>query len=130
MIEGIVFDRAFAVVPLDIKHPKGQQTQLEVLIDTGFTGELTLTSEFIENLDLQCVGARTAELANGVFVETDLFAATCTWHGQDRKITVMRIDAQPLIGMEMLQKCRLTIDVKDDGLVRIQPLNEAQSSAN
>ena len=54
-----------------------------------------------------------------------MYGASCIWHNQDRKIPVMRMDAQPLIGMELMKNCRLSIDVMDSGPVKIQQLDNA-----
>lgn len=123
MIEGLVLGGSHAVIQLAVVHPDGTQTQLDVLIDTGYTSELTLGPELIDKFGLAFTGYGTAELANGVFVETELFAAKCFWHGELRDVTVMRIDAPPLLGMEMLATCRLTIEVVSKGLVTIEQLD-------
>jgi len=127
MIEGVVLDRKLAIVPLDIVSAGGKRIRIDVLIDTGFNGELTLSSDLIEDFGLQHTGTRTAELANGEFVECDLFAAKVVWHDGEREISVMRIDAEALIGMELLENSRLTIDVVDNGSVKIQRLDKQNS---
>jgi clan AA aspartic protease len=125
MIDGTVLDRTFAVVPFEILQNGGQRTRLEVLIDTGFTGELTLPSELIEALGLEFLDTSKAELANGVFIESDIYSAKCIWHDEVREIAVMRMESQALIGMELLENSRLTIEVTDNGAVRIQRLADS-----
>ena len=55
MTSGLVKERLEAIVAVAVIGPMKRQ-DVDVVIDTGFTGYLTLTSERIGALDLQRVG--------------------------------------------------------------------------
>ena len=44
MIEGVVNSAYEAVIPLSLRGPAGQAQEVEAVIDTGFTGFVTLPS--------------------------------------------------------------------------------------
>ena len=47
MIEGVVNSAYEAVIPLSLQGPAGQTQQVEAVIDTGFTGFLTLPPSLV-----------------------------------------------------------------------------------
>lgn len=53
MINGAVDDLGQASVPLEIRFSDGRFYSLEVVVDTGFNGHLTLYPELIEQLGLR-----------------------------------------------------------------------------
>ena len=75
MIRGKVSGDQQALVVIDIMDDKGQPRSLEVVLDTGFTGYLTLPLESIRQLGLSSVGQRTFELANGELFEFAAYRA-------------------------------------------------------
>ena len=52
MIEGVVNAAYEPVVTLAIHGPSGQASEIEAVIDTGFTGFLTLTPALAQELGL------------------------------------------------------------------------------
>ena len=52
MIEGVVNSAYEAVIPLSLQGPAGQAQQVEAVIDTGFTGFLTLPPSLVAELGL------------------------------------------------------------------------------
>ncbi len=82
MIKGRVNANQQAMVSIDIMDSRGRPRPLEVALDTGFTGYLTLPGDSIQQLGLPSVGQRTFELANGEVFDFDTYLATVSWHGQ------------------------------------------------
>jgi len=97
----------------------GQASRVEAIIDTGFTGYLTLSASQISELGLKEKGAREARLADGQLATFRTFLATILWHQTQRQIMVLQSDAGALIGMALLRGDRLTIDVVPEGVVSI-----------
>ena len=65
MIHGTVVNGIEVTLRLRIFGPSGQESDIDAVIDTGFTGELTLQRQLVESLGLCDLGFRTAILANG-----------------------------------------------------------------
>src|SRR5581483_4920953 len=100
----------------------GQEQEVEALLDTGFTGSLTLPPALIANLGLPWVSREDAILANGTVEQFAIYAATVIWDGLARPILVEAIDATPLLGMTLLIGHDLRARVKIGGLVQIEAI--------
>ena len=82
MIEGRVNAGYEAVVPLSLEGPEGQAQEVEAVIDTGYSGFLTLPLALVAELGLAFVGSGHAVLANDAEVEFDVYDVTVLWDGQ------------------------------------------------
>ena len=126
MISGSVSADQQALVTVEIIDGSGSPQPLEVVLDTGFTGYLTLPSESIEQLDLPFVGQRTFELANGELFRFDAYLAAMSWHGSLRDALVLQSDSTPLLGMTLLWGSRVTLDAVTRGEGTIKELAPSQ----
>ena len=119
MIIGRVTAERQAVIVVGIRDPGGRVVSVEGVIDTCFSGFLTLSPDIIITLGLPFVEARYYTLGNGSDVEMRLFRADVVWDDQDKTILVVEADDDALIGMELLEGSTLFIDVRTGGDVRI-----------
>jgi clan AA aspartic protease len=122
MMQGNVNDRLEAVVGLELIGP-ARRCRIDVVIDTGFNGTLSLESEVIREMDLRRNGTREGTLADGTVVEFDAYLGEVVWHRADRTVTVLESAGGNLLGMELLEDSRLTIDVLKEGRLTIQPIS-------
>ncbi len=71
-----------AILSVRVRGPDGQEAEVEAVIDTGFNGFLTLSTEIDDKLALPFAGSTSAALGDGAQVYLDLFEATILWkHG-------------------------------------------------
>ena len=103
MIVGQVNARTKAVIPLQIYDAYGQLVHLDVTVDTGFSGYLTLPSVTITQLQLIYDRTETYTLGDNNTVDFDLYRATLCWDGQDRLVFVLSTESEPLVGMSTLR---------------------------
>ena len=101
---------------------KGRPQPVEVVLDTGFAGYLTLPPESIHQLGLPSVGQRAFELANGELFEFQVYLGSVSWHGRPSDVLVLQSDSVPLLGMTLLWGSRVTMDALNDGEVTIEEL--------
>ena len=120
MIEGVVNSDYEAVVALTLQGPKGQPQDVEVVIDTGYNGFLTLPTALVLELELPFLGTGRARLANDEEVEFDTHDVTVLWDGQERHVQADAVEGTPLIGMRLLDRHYLNIEVEVGGRVNIQ----------
>ena len=120
MIEGEVNTHHEAVVRLLLLDSSGQTRDIETVIDTGFNGFLTLPPALVAELGLTRLGQKSLVLANGSRDIFDTYGVTVLWDGQSRFVDADEADAAPLLGMSMLDRHNLNIDVEDGGRVVIQ----------
>jgi len=121
MITGKIVDNQEATIKLEIVSVNYTE-KIEVLIDTGFTGELTLPSDLIERLGLPRIGELPITLGDGQIVDVEMYLTIVLWHGEERIVQALCTDGKPLIGMSLLYGNRLTLDVVTDGEVSIESL--------
>ena len=125
MIRGKVNQYQQALVTITVMGSEDGLQFLAVVLDTGFTGYLTLPPDSIRLLGLPSIGSRIFELANGEQFEFNTYLATVLWHGQPRRVLILRSDSVPLLGMSLLRGSRVTLDVLDDGAFTIEELPAA-----
>ncbi|MDE2803192.1 MAG: clan AA aspartic protease [Chloroflexota bacterium] len=120
MILGTVTGAYEAVISLTVQGPAGQTREVESVIDTGFTGFLSLPSALVTELGLPFLTTESAFLADGSLVSFSVHDATVFWDGHPRRVYVHISDATPLVGMRMLDGHDLNIRVRDGGRVAIE----------
>jgi clan AA aspartic protease len=120
MITGVVNSRHEILIRLPVRDSRGREQEVETILDTGFTGSLTLPTAVTAGLGLSWRSRSYAVLANGSIEPFDLYAATVIWDGTPRPILVQAIDAAPLLGMALLVGHDLRARVVDGGVVQIE----------
>jgi clan AA aspartic protease len=119
MITGTVNGRLEMMIVLPVRDSGGRDQAVECLLDTGFTGSLTLPSSLIRSLGLSWRSRSSAVLANGRVEHFDVFAAVVVWDGVARPILVQAIENPPLLGMALLRGFELRAHVVAGGTVVI-----------
>jgi clan AA aspartic protease len=122
MIYGVVNLRREATLPLVVGNANKQQQVIDTVIDTGFSGFLTLPSAIITTLDLPWSAADRVTLGDGSETLFDLYTANVIWDGQYREIYIAAAETEPLIGMALLYGYRLQVDTIEGGIVKIEEL--------
>ena len=122
MILGVVNAIHEAVVVLRLRGPSGIEVQVDALIDTGFDDQLVLPTSTIIALGLKLRSTSAAILADGSVKQFDYFDADVEWLGTWRSILVASVGDHALMGMQMLAKHELRIEVAPGGTVEISPL--------
>lgn len=122
MIAGRVNSSLEATIRLPLISPRGEEQALEAVIDTGFSGFLTLPPDLAESLGLRFLKRGQAVLGDGSTVIFNTYEAIILWDGQSPRISVDAAETDPLLGMGLLYGCELTIEVVEGGDTLIRPL--------
>lgn len=125
MIEGYVRVTEHGSEPvIGIRVLGGNDLEMEVeaVVDTGFTGELTLPHGTIERLELASAGTRDATLADDHTVDVAAYDAEVLWHERTVRIEALATSGAPLVGMELLRGSELRVEATPGGRVRIEEL--------
>lgn len=122
MIYGVVHLRREATLPLVVSNSNGQRQVVDTVIDTGFSGFLSLPSAIITTLYLPWSASDIVTLGDGSETLFDLYTASVIWDGLDRIIDVAASDADPLVGMGLLYAFKLQIEAVEGGYVTIEVL--------
>ena len=120
MIQGVVNASHEAVVSLSLQGPEGRTRDIEAVVDTGYSGFLTLPTGMVADLELPFAYVGRAFLANDDEVSFDVHDVTVLWDGMARQIRAAATGSTPLMGMALLDHHDLNIEVVDGGRVVIQ----------
>jgi clan AA aspartic protease len=122
VLTGRVNSRIEAVVRLWIRGPGGRVLETEAIIDTGFSGSLSLPQEMVTGLGLLPQGRMLGVLADGSEAFFPLYQAILLWHGKLHVIYVSAVESDPLLGMGMLHGSELAMQIMEGGEVAIRDL--------
>lgn len=122
MISGHVNANREAIIRLLVRDAAGQAQAIEAIIDTGFTGFLSLPSGLIAMLGLAWRGHSQAVLADGGLHLFDVYAATVIWDGQVRTVETDAADIEPVVGMGSIYEYDLRIQAVNGGAVTLELL--------
>ena len=117
-MRGVVEPSLEAVVPVRVRGPHGEET-VDAVLDTGFSGWLSLPAFVVRRLGLEWARSGRAALADGTVVDAEV-----EWHGAWRAVAVDEADTDPLVGMHLLRGSRVVLAVTEGGAVSIEPLLE------
>ena len=98
MIAGVVNAAYEPVVTLALQGPSGRTREIEAVVDTGFTGFLTVTPALVTELGLEFRNIGRATLADGREVSFPSYGVDVLWDGQRRHIEADAADTTPLVG--------------------------------
>ncbi|MBR8828460.1 MAG: clan AA aspartic protease [Gomphosphaeria aponina SAG 52.96 = DSM 107014] len=123
MILGKVNSNREAIISLAVIGENYQQQKIKAIIDTGYTGFLTLPSTVIIALGLTWYNRQESLLGDGSLCMFDVYEASIIWDSQVRTIEVDQADTDPLIGMGLLEGYELKIQGIEGGIVTITALS-------
>lgn len=121
-MQGYVNENYEAVISVVVKNG-AKLKSVNAVIDTGFTGFLSLPSAIIAELELPWSYRDRATLGDGSETLFDIYEANVIWDGQFREIEINSANTEPLLGMRMLRGYRLQVDAVEAGVVTIAELS-------
>jgi clan AA aspartic protease len=121
MITGAVISDE-ARIRLIVRGWQGREQEVEAVIDSGFTGALTLPPVLITTLGLRWQSVDRATLADGSTCVFQVYVGKLLWDGKVRAMLVAEADVDPLVGMKLLRGHELRMQVRSRGKVTIKRL--------
>jgi clan AA aspartic protease len=122
MIQGVVNARNEGIVRLRVRGSGGVESDVDAIVDSGYTASLTLPMAVVTALGLARQSGSAAVLADGSIRQFDIFAAEVAWGGTWRSALVSGIGNEALLGMHLIAGHKLAIEVVPGGLVEIVPI--------
>ena len=122
MISGRVTDTLRVVINVQILAGDGNWNALNVVIDTGFNGQLALPQDIVHKLELTLGQTRRVTPAIGQTRTVSSGHVQLNWNGVPGYVRVVLAGTEPLLGMALLWNNRIAIDAVADGAVTVTPL--------
>lgn len=123
---GYVVEALEVIVPIRLLDVNGDPVEVDFVMDTGSTAQLTLPPEAIEVLGLKPLKTIPATLADDSVIECTVYSARVMWQGELRTVEVTELDTDALLGMRLMADCRVSFDVVDGGKVELIGLPSAE----
>jgi clan AA aspartic protease len=120
VITGTVNADREPIIRIVVRDASGQEHEYAAVVDTGFTGWLTLPPDVITVLGPSWREWGAAILADGSQISFNVYDVPVVWDGQLIKIPTDEADAAPLVGMRLMQGYSIFIKDVDGGIVRIE----------
>ena len=94
---------------------------VSAIVDTGFSGYLTLPVSIIERLNLPQTDTEEASLADGSIIRFGAYQVTVDWDDEERTVTALAAEGSPLLGISMLMGSIGTFEFQEGGNVIFEP---------
>ncbi len=122
VITGEVTPELEARIEVRLRGADKAELDLEVIIDTGFDGCLTLPLPIITELGWDFLDTIGVRLGNEVYGSADTYLGTIRWNGEWRLIIVQVQDSDEtsLAGMALIKGSTLTVEAWSRGTVTIE----------
>lgn len=121
-MQGWVNQNCEAMLPIVVGHDNASKQMVEALIDTGFSGFLSLPLSMVKSLELPWIFSDFVTLGDGSEVIFQMYRAIVIWDGQYKVVDVAASESEPLLGMSLLYGFKLQIEAMERGIVTIEAL--------
>lgn len=111
-----------ALLPVTFRFSDKPDIAIEFVVDTGYTGYLTLPPAAVAALGLPFEYDLPANLADDSEVLVPVHAATILWNGVEQPVRVLALGKRPLLGTAMLDGNELVVQFAESGLVTVAAL--------
>ena len=122
MITGVVNAEFEPIIPLSIRRADGKVFTQNAIIDTGFNGWLSLPPDLIAELNLRWKRRGRAILGDGSECVFNVYEAVVIWDSTLLTIPVDEADAEPLVGMSLMEGYQLTMQIFEGGQVELRQI--------
>jgi len=126
MITGFFTAEREPALSLEAIGPDGSRS-CDAIIDTGFTGELTLPPDWIEDLGLPYAGVEEMMLADGRFRDTAMYDGYVVIDEEAYEVVIAEAPTIPLVGTNLLWGFSLNVDFQANGAVQLKRLPKSPS---
>ena len=128
MISGYVNANREAIIQVAIVGDSKELKSVRAIIDTGFTGDLTLPRDVIDQLGFTLRGFQRVILGDGSLQYFEMFVGVVIWDGKMREVEINAAETDSLIGMGLLEDYKLEMEGRSNGEVRITSLPASLSN--
>ncbi|MDJ1174392.1 hypothetical protein [Roseofilum capinflatum] len=123
MMQGIVNHNCEAILRLVVGNVGSQRQVIDAVIDTGFTGFLTLPVSVLTDLQLRAYRREEGTLGDGSSCVFDVYRGSVNWDGEIRQIDINASETTPLVGMSLLYGYQIQLDAVIGGRVTVRSLS-------
>jgi len=109
-----------AAVDVTLRDEEGEPVEVSAVVDTGFSGFLTLPISILERLGLSQTDTEEAALADGSVLRFGVYEVTLDWDEEERTVPAYATESAALLGISMLMGSIGTFEFIDGGTVTLE----------
>ena len=118
MMQGSV-QSLHAMLPVTFRLPGQRDIAIEFVVDTGFTGDLTLPLQAVTALGLSYETDQRSRLADDSEILIPVYLATIVWKDTERQVRVLATGRRPLLAISLLSGSEFVSQFVENGLVTV-----------
>jgi clan AA aspartic protease len=108
------------VVDLRLSNEDGEQLEVSAVVDTGFSGYLTLPLSIVEKLGLLQTDFEEASLADGSVLRFGVYTVIVEWDEEERAVPALATEGSTLLRISMLLGSVGTFEFQEGGSVTFE----------
>ena len=98
--------------------------RMEALLDSGFTGAVSLPLRVVEELDLTWSGEHSVTLGDASEVGVDLYEGIVEFAGSRYRCAILCTGDVPTVGMHLMQEARICFEAVPGGTVSLASIDD------
>ena len=114
---------------MKVRGPNDREQEIEAVIDTGYTASLSVPPSLVASLGLRWKSFGRGILADGSVCLFHVYVAQVVWDGIERRVLVDEADADPIVGMNLMNGYELKMEIRTGGKVSIKRLPRKPGAA-
>jgi clan AA aspartic protease len=111
-----------AIISLRLRGADQTEIEVDVILDTGFTEALALSSDLIATLGWRRRDTMQIILADGTMPWISVYEGRVWWNGEWKRLLAEATDGMPLLGMALIDGTLITLEAVVGGEVTVEPL--------
>ena len=109
------------LVPIEVESgTEDDRTELEALLDSGFTGAISVPLRTVEGLKLEWSGEHSVTLGDASKVGVDLYEGIVLFAGRRYRCAVLATGDVPTVGMHLMQGMKVCFEALEGGAIEIE----------
>ena len=110
-------------VPIEVKGETEAPKTVNALLDSGFTGAVSLPLRVVEDLKLKWSGEHSVTLADASEVSVDLYEGIVDFAGGQYRCAILSTGDVPTVGIHLMQEARICFEAVPGCDGSLEPLN-------
>ena len=107
------------MVPIELYVRGKFLRSVEALLDTGFSGAVSLPLDVVEELGLEGSGDQMVNLADGSEIRVDVYIGFIGFAGERYRCAVLATGDIPTVGMHLLQGMKVCLEASVGGDIEL-----------
>jgi len=121
----VIYGRFYAGFPrvsLELPTVGGGNRLVELILDSGFEGDLALPPDLLSGLDAFYAGQLPFALADLTLRTRPVYQISLNWQGEERLAAAVAMDGNALLGVGLLRGSFVQTEMDDGGNVSVDTM--------